>query len=240
MELSIGIVFLLGFCIYAFFRGVYVLAVIDFDIVADGKVGDLNDTQREYLHDVVSSGKHLMVIINDILDLAKVEAGKIELRYSTVDLVGFLNDSLGIIRDQADRKGVALATEFADLPSQVNIDARLMRQVIYNLLQNAVKFTDRAGRVTLSAEIEEAAATTLLTITVCDTGIGIDSANLERIFEDFEQISSFIDSSTKGTGLGLALRKQFVELHGGIITAESEGLGRGSIFSFSVPIGGPD
>ena len=205
------------------------------EIVLSEKIGELNETQREYLGDVLSSSRHLLAIINDVLDLARVEAGKADLEYSEVDLPSLLRDSIRIVEDQAERKGVHVEADVDGVPASVTIDERMIRQVLYNLLQNAVKFTDAGGSVKLSGAVSDFTTDTVY-LMVSDTGIGLDADDLGRVFENFEQIQPETrNAAQQGTGLGLALCRRFVELHGGRIWAESDGPGTGSIFTCRIP-----
>jgi len=205
------------------------------EIVLSEKVGELNPAQLEYLGDVVSSGRHLLAIINDILDLSRVEAGKSELEYGEVDPRSLLHESLRIVEDQAEQKGIQLEVSSGNLPDSIIIDERMIRQVLYNLLQNAVKFTNNGDMVTLSGGMSEVSDETVY-ISVTDNGIGLDPKNLERVFDDFERIAGEHQVGQGGTGLGLALCQRFIGLHGGNLWAASEGLGTGSTFTFNIPI----
>ena len=204
------------------------------EIVLNEKVGILNDIQHEYIGDVVSSSRHLLSIINDILDLARVESGKAEMEFRNVDLQLLLRDALKIVEDQAEKKSIQLEIETHNLPLNVVIDERMIRQVIYNLLQNAVKFTNDGGTVKLSGGVSELSNETIF-IQISDTGIGLDSGHLEGIFGDFEQVNGEHQIAQEGTGLGLSLSRRFVEMHGGSIWATSDGLGTGSTFTFRIP-----
>jgi signal transduction histidine kinase len=207
------------------------------DLLLEGVVGGaLTDVQREYLGDVASSGRHLLSLITDILDLSKVEAGKLNVRRESVNIRELLEHSLLMVRDRAFRHGIDTAIDFRDPPTEIVADQRMMKQILYNLLANAVKFTPDGGKVTVicSAQAGEGDRA-LVTIDVADTGAGLDADDLERIFTPFEQVDC-ASTAREGTGLGLALTKRMVELHGGRIWARSEGRGKGSTFHVSLPV----
>jgi signal transduction histidine kinase len=206
-------------------------AIIGFTEVMLEKIfGELNAKQDEYLRDVLSSGRHLLTLINDILDLSKIEAGRMELERSTFSLRTALENGVTMVRERASRHDIAIALDLGQGLDEVAGDERKVKQVIYNLLSNAVKFTPDGGRVNVSAARENGAAT----VTVRDTGIGIAPEDQERIFEEFSQVGRDPERSREGTGLGLTLSKRFVELHGGTLRVESAP-GRGSAFTFTLP-----
>jgi len=202
--------------------------------------GALNKTQHEYLADVRQSNRHLLELVNDILDLSKIEAGKMGLRPKQVELLPLLENSLTMVREKALAHEIQLDLQIAkDLPATLWADERQLKQVIYNLLANAVKFTPDQGQVTLIASCRSAGGTTrtpLLEIQVQDTGIGLEASEIARIFKPFEQAQS---AKQQGTGLGLSLTKSLVEMHGGEIRAASPGPGQGSCFTFTIPISPP-
>lgn len=207
------------------------------DLVLNGSVGALNDSQKEYLQDVSFSSKHLLSLINDILDLSKVESGKLELTVADVDLGELLERSALMLREKANNHGISLNVDFTNAPTRVRVDERRLRQVIYNLLSNAVKFTPDGGSVTIRAwEPDQTAPGKALQISVSDTGVGIDQENLERIFLPFEQVKDDAEKNQEGTGLGLSLCRRLVELHGGRIWAQSEGVGKGSTLQLVLPL----
>ena len=223
------------------------------DLMASGKCGNLNVTQREYLGDVLNSSRHLLSLINDILDLSKVEAGKMELELSDISLSSLLNQSLKMVQEKALKHQLKLAVEIEDELETIRVDERKMKQILYNLLSNATKFTPDGGRITLKVErivkteqnlrarnLKKSATTSShwLKISISDSGIGIKKEDLERIFKSFEQADGSSSRHFQGTGLGLSLTRRMVELHGGKIWAESEGPGHGSTFSFMIPNGG--
>jgi signal transduction histidine kinase len=192
--------------------------------------GELNPKQTEYLEDVHSSGQHLLSLINDILDLSKIEAGRLELAAAKVDLPTAIENALVLIHERAARKGIELTSRLDPALGEINADERKLKQVLINLLANAVKFTDTGGRVTVRA----APTASGVRVEVEDTGIGIAAEHLELIFEEFRQVTDPSARKQEGTGLGLALVKRLVTLHGGETWVRSE-LGRGSTFGFSIP-----
>jgi signal transduction histidine kinase/CheY-like chemotaxis protein len=209
-------------------------AVIGFsEVLLERMFGDLNDRQEEYLHDIWSSGKHLLELLNEILDLSKVEAGQMTLELSEFSLQEALGHGLALVRERAARHDIRLGLEVAADVGPVRADELRIRQVIVNLLSNAVKFTPDGGRVEVQARTEGPE----VVVTVADTGTGVAVEDRERIFESFQQ-GGRRASTTEGTGLGLTLSKRIVELHGGRIWVESE-LGEGSTFGFAIPAGTP-
>ena len=223
------------------------------EVVLDKQVGDLNTDQEEYLTDVLQSSRHLLSLINDILDLSKVEAGKMELSLSRVDLKGLMERSLVIIKEKALKHRIALSSSFDGVPEIISADERKLKQVLYNLLSNAVKFTPDGGSVCLSAVSGPQArmlldagpgvgtvfagnGTSFVVISMTDTGIGIKQDDFVRIFDPFEQADGSISRRFQGTGLGLSLSRRLVEMHHGLIWAESEGEGKGSTFRVLLPV----
>jgi signal transduction histidine kinase len=206
-------------------------AIIGFsEVLLEQMFGPLNDKQAEYLNDVLTSGRHLLSLINDILDLSKVEAGRMELAQSRFSLRLALENGVTMIRERAARHEISVALDVGSGLDEVTADERKVKQIIYNLLSNAVKFTPDGGRVDVAAAREDG----YVRVVVRDTGIGIAPADQERIFEQFSQVGRDPERAREGTGLGLPLSKRFVELHGGRITVESEP-GRGSAFTFTLP-----
>jgi signal transduction histidine kinase len=204
------------------------------ELVVDKNFGDLNEMQEEYLNDALKGSRHLLSLINDILDLSKVEAGKLQLQLSNVNIAMVLKHSLVVIKEKAMKHGIKIEVRIDDIvPEAVTVDERKFKQIIYNLLSNAVKFTPDGGKITLTATLIDE---NLLQISVIDTGIGLKDKDQERIFNVFEQIEASSNRKYQGTGLGLSITKQFVELHDGRIWAESEGEGQGSRFCFIVPV----
>jgi signal transduction histidine kinase/CheY-like chemotaxis protein len=208
-------------------------AVIGFsDVLLDRMFGELNDRQAEYVRDIRDSGVHLLELINDILDLSKVEAGRMELELEPVSLAEAVDHALSMVRERAADHGIALRVEIDPAVDAMLADDRKLRQVLVNLLGNAVKFTPPGGTVTLSARREADEAQ----VAVSDTGPGIADEDRERIFEAFQRGDRAARRSAEGTGLGLTLCRRIVELHGGRIWVSSR-LGEGSTFTFSIPFG---
>jgi signal transduction histidine kinase/DNA-binding response OmpR family regulator len=211
-------------------------AIIGFsEVLLEHMFGDLNERQDEYLNDILSSGQHLLSLINDILDLSKVEAGKMELERGMFDLKHLLEGSLVMIKERALAHNITLSLDLADDFSVITGDERKIKQVLFNLLSNAVKFTRDRGQVGIRAYgVPDA-----VEIAVWDTGIGIPVEEQERIFEEFQQVGHGLAGKTEGTGLGLALAKKFVEMHGGRMWVTSTS-GEGSTFAFTLPLVGED
>jgi signal transduction histidine kinase len=180
----------------------------------------------------MESGRHLLSLINDILDLSKVEAGKMELELGEFDLKELLMKSLVFIKERAYMHGIGLSADIQDGIGAVKADERKVKQVVYNLLSNAAKFTPDKGKIGIEAKkINDSE----IRVCVWDTGIGIEKSDGEKVFSEFEQIDSEYLRKYAGTGLGMPLSKKFVELHGGRMWFESEGRGRGSRFYFTLP-----
>jgi len=206
-------------------------AIIGFsEVLLERMFGEINPKQEEYLRDVLSSGRHLLTLINDILDLSKIEAGRMELERGTFSLRAALENGVTMVRERASRHEIQLGLEVGAELDSVAGDERKVKQVIYNLLSNAVKFTPDGGRVDVSA----ARADGHVRVVVRDSGIGIAPEDQQRIFEEFSQVGRDPERSREGTGLGLTLSKRFVELHGGRITVDSAP-GKGSAFTFTLP-----
>ena len=207
-------------------------AIIGFSEMLDEQMfGDLNEKQAEYVKDIHSSGKHLLSLINDILDLAKVEAGRMELNVSEFNLPATIDNALTLVRERAARHGLKLSAQVDPDLSDLTGDERKVKQVLLNLLSNAVKFTPEGGSVTVRARRDGAVAE----IAVIDTGVGIAPADQAAVFEEFKQVGNDVTKKGEGTGLGLALARSFVELHGGRIWLTSEP-GKGSSFIFTLPL----
>ncbi len=206
-------------------------AIIGFSEVLLEKIfGSLNPKQEEYLADVLSSGRHLLTLINDILDLSKIEAGRMDLERGTFSLRTALENGVTMVRERASRHEIQLGLDVGAELEEISGDERKVKQIIYNLLSNAVKFTPDGGRVDVTAAREDGH----VRVVVRDTGIGIAPNDQERIFEEFSQVGRDPERSREGTGLGLTLSKRFVELHGGRITVDSAP-GKGSAFTFTLP-----
>ena len=206
-------------------------AIIGFsEVLSDKMFGEVNDKQLEYLNDIHSSGHHLLTLINDILDLSKIEAGRMEMDLSQFNLPLLLDNTTTLVRERALRQGLTLTLEVDDSLGDWVADQRKLKQVLINLLSNAVKFTPAGGRVTLRARSLERG----VEIAVADNGVGIAPDQQTLVFEEFRQAGGDYLRKTEGTGLGLALAKRFVELHGGTIRLESAP-GQGSTFAFILP-----
>ena len=207
-------------------------AVIGFaEVMIDGKAGPVNAEQQEYLNDILTSGHHLLQLINDVLDLAKIEAGRMELDPETFSIQTVADEVCAIMRPIASKRNITINLHAADDAGAVTLDLRKFKQVLYNLLSNAIKFSHDAGEVKLIIGLD---AKQQLQVAVQDSGIGIKSDDLPRIFREFEQLESGAARRFPGTGLGLALTKRLIELHNGSITVESE-LGKGSTFTAKMP-----
>jgi len=210
-------------------------AIIGFSEVLQEKYfGELNEKQAEYVSDILESGRHLLALINDILDLSKVEAGKMELELSRIEIKELLENSLIMIKEKAMkhdiRLDICIAKEEENL--ELAVDERKLKQIMFNLLSNAVKFTSTGGLIKVEAKLKGEE----VVISVSDTGIGIAPEHQEKIFEDFYQIQGGVKDKTAGTGLGLPLTRRLVEMHGGTIWVESDGKDKGTQFSFSLPV----
>jgi len=206
-------------------------AIIGFSqVLRQSLFGPINEKQEEYLDDILSSGNHLLSLINDVLDLSKVEAGQVELEVASFSLREALERGVVMVREPATKDGVRLSLELAPGVDLVEGDERRLRQVIFNLLSNAVKFTPEGGEVVVATASRDHE----VLISVTDTGPGIRVEDHERIFEEFHQTDVGVQQR-EGTGLGLALSKRLVELHGGRIWVESEP-GKGSTFVFTLPV----
>ena len=205
-------------------------AIIGFSqVLRDGLFGEVNAKQEEYLEDILTSGHHLLALINDVLDLSKVEAGQVQLELAPFSIQDALERGVSMVREQATRNGVQVTLHANDGFHVVTGDERRVRQVIFNLLSNAVKFTSAGGSVDVTAT----RANGEVRVSVADTGPGITEDDLGRIFEEFQQTEAGARQH-EGTGLGLALSKRFVEMHGGRIWCDSE-VGKGSTFVFTIP-----
>ncbi|MDD4242571.1 MAG: HAMP domain-containing sensor histidine kinase, partial [Smithellaceae bacterium] len=228
-------------------------AIIGFsEVLKEQFFGPLVEKQEEYVDDILESGRHLLSIINDILDLSKVEAGKMDLEPAEISVADLIGGSMIMVKEKAARHRISLERDIAKEVENLVImaDQRKLRQVLYNLLSNAEKFTPDGGSIRLSARIvlasppadaepQEAAAgktVPFLEIAVADTGIGIDAENLEKVFDPFFQVEGSRQGKTPGTGLGLPLSRELIELHGGTLRGESEGPGKGSTFIFRIPL----
>jgi GAF domain-containing protein/HAMP domain-containing protein len=207
-------------------------AIIGFsEVLLERMFGELNVKQDDYLKDIHSSGKHLLSLINDILDLSKVEAGRMELEPAAFDVPTAIDNAMTLVRERAQRHDIALGVAVAGGVDEIVADERKFKQILLNLLTNAVKFTPDGGRVDVIAR----RAGPLLEVAVRDTGIGIAKEDQDAVFEEFRQVGRHYTNKQEGTGLGLALTRRFVELHGGTIRLDSEP-GQGSTFTFTIPV----
>ena len=210
-------------------------AIIGFsEILEDMHFGPLNQKQIRYVTNILNSSRHLLQLINDILDLSKVESGKMEFQPSRVNVGALLKNSLVMVKEKAMNHQIELKLEISNLPRdfQIQADERKLKQIMFNLLSNATKFTPDGGCIIISARIP---SPSVIEISVMDTGIGIEPENRNRIFDEFVQLDSSHNRQYAGTGLGLALTRRLVEIHGGQIKLESAGEGKGSTFTFSIP-----
>ena len=231
-------------------------AIIGFsEVLRDGLMGDMTDQQRQFIGDIFSSGNHLLSLINDILDLSKIEAGKMTLDLESMDVASVIANSLSIIREKAAVRRVRLEKDAPDALGAIQADPRKVKQILYNLLSNAVKFTSEGGEVKLHAAcvpraevgslkgswkgrvfpVADNEFTEFLEITVTDNGIGMSAEGLARLFQPFSQIDSGLARKFEGTGLGLAMVKLLAELHGGSVAVASE-VGAGSRFTVWLPL----
>jgi len=207
-------------------------AIIGFsEALMDRMFGEVNEKQADYLKDIHESGRHLLSLINDILDLSKIEAGRMELDVSTFHLPSALSNAMTLIRERAQRHGIELGLDVDQRLGEFQADERKFKQIMLNLLSNAVKFTPDGGRVDVCAKKD----TDKIEIAVKDTGIGIAPEDQAAVFEEFKQVGRDQMRKAEGTGLGLALTRRFVELHGGAIRLESTP-GKGSTFTVSLPL----
>ena len=206
-------------------------AIIGFsEVLGERLFGELNEKQAEYTDDILSSGRHLLSLINEILDLSKVEAGRMELELAKFDLPLAIDNARTFVRERATKHGINLDVTVDERLGDFVGDERKIKQILLNLLSNAVKFTPEGGRIGIKARQADGS----VEISVSDTGIGIAPEDQPKIFEEFRQVGSDYTHKVEGTGLGLTLAKKFVELHGGKIWVESE-VGKGSTFSFTLP-----
>jgi two-component system CheB/CheR fusion protein len=202
------------------------------EVLFDETFGPLNEKQKQYVNNVLTSGKHLLLLINQILDMAKVEAGKMKLTLSSLSMKSLLNDISLLVADMVAKKRIVMELEIAENMPNIEADDLKVKEIIYNLLSNAVKFTPEGGKIgmrakQLGSEIE---------VVVWDTGVGIAAENMGKIFEGFFRVDTPYSRVTEGTGLGLPLSKKLVELHGGKFSVESKGLNQGTSVRFTLPI----
>jgi len=195
--------------------------------------GEVNAKQTEYLGDILESGRHLLSLINDILDLSKIEAGRMELEPADFDLSSAIDNALTLVRERAGRRGIMLGRDVDERVGTIRGDERKVKQVLLNLLSNALKFTPEEGRIDVRATVNEG----MVEVSVADTGVGIAPEDQDAVFEEFRQVGT-ADKKVEGTGLGLALSRKFIELHGGRLWVKSQ-IGTGSTFTFTIPVRPP-
>jgi signal transduction histidine kinase len=206
-------------------------AVIGFsEVLTDRMFGELNEKQEEYLKDIHASGTHLLSLINDILDLSKVEAGRMELELTDFHLPTALDSALMLVRERAGRRSISLQMSVDERLGQIRADERKIRQVVLNLLSNAIKFTPEGGRIEVAAVSKDES----VEVSVSDTGVGIAPEDQQAVFEEFRQVGT-AEKKAEGTGLGLTLCRKFIELHGGRIWVKSQ-VAVGSTFTFTIPV----
>jgi two-component system, cell cycle sensor histidine kinase PleC len=202
------------------------------EVLYDETFGPLNEKQKQYVNNVLTSGKHLLSLINQILDMAKVEAGKMKLSLSSLPMKSLLNELSMLVADMVSKKKIEMLLEItADLPD-IQADELKVKEIIYNLLSNAVKFTPEGGKIGMRAKRSGSE----IEVVVWDNGVGIASENMEKIFEGFFRVDTPYSRVTEGTGLGLPLSKKLVELHGGRFSVESKGLNKGTSVRFTLPV----
>lgn len=200
------------------------------DMMLSGNVGDLNEKQAKYINHISTGGKHLLELINDILDLSKIEAGKMEIQYESFSVSDVIEEVTMLIAPLALKKKIDLNIQVEPQLGSINADKIKFKQILYNLASNAIKFTPEKGYVGITANLVE----NMLEISVTDNGIGISTKDLCRLFQPFQQLNSYMTREHEGTGLGLILVKKYVEMHGGSVWVESE-VGKGSTFTYSIP-----
>jgi signal transduction histidine kinase len=220
-------------------------AVIGFSqVLANQTYGAVNDRQLEYLTSILAGGRHLRKLVDDVLDLAKVDSGHLTLDLTKVSVAEDIPEVVGVVQALAHQKNITVTVEVKEPLPAITGDRMRVQQMIYNLLSNAIKFTGPGGHVTVTADTIASAVpngTCMLRIRVADTGIGIKPEDQARIFDKFERGDSSSAREQEGTGLGLALTRKLVELHGGHISVESEGVkGRGSLFTVLLPLAPPE
>ncbi len=201
------------------------------DLLLLGGAGETTDIQKKFLDNISTSGKNLLSIINGILDISKIEAGKMELNYELFNLYSTMDELKQLIKPLADKKGITVEFNRDEKPEKIYADRIKLKQILFNIASNSIKFTPKGGKVTISV----AQAHDKIQFVVKDTGIGISEENKEKIFAPFTQLDSSLSRFYEGTGIGLFLVKQFVEMHGGKIWFESE-VGKGTVFAFELPL----
>jgi two-component system CheB/CheR fusion protein len=202
------------------------------EVLYDETFGPLNEKQKKYANNILTSGKHLLLLINQILDMAKVESGKMKLALSILPIKSLLNDISMLVADMVSKKKIEMLLEIADDLPDIEADELKVKEIIYNLLSNAVKFTPEGGKLGMRAKKVDSE----IEVVVWDTGVGIAPENMGKIFEGFFRVDTPYSRVTEGTGLGLPLSKKLVELHGGKLSVESKGLNKGTSVRFTLPI----
>ena len=205
------------------------------EVLFDETFGPLNAKQKSYVQNIMASGKHLLMLINQVLDVSKIEAGKMGLALAQVDTQRLLREILMLVADLAGKRRISIAVEIPEGLPVIQADELKAREIIYNILSNAIKFTPSGGAIGLRAR----RAGDSVEIEVWDTGIGIAAENLQRIFEGFFRVEAPHSPVTEGTGLGLALSRKLAELHGGTLSVESKGLGQGTLVRVILPVSAP-
>jgi two-component system CheB/CheR fusion protein len=205
------------------------------EVLYDETFGPLNEKQKKYVTNVLTSGKHLLLLINQILDMAKVEAGKMKLTLSSLPMQSILNEISLLVADMVNKKKLQMAHEIAEDLSNIEADDLKVKEILFNLLSNAIKFTPEGGKIGMRAKN----AGSEIEIVVWDTGVGVAPENMEKIFEGFFRVDTPYSRVIEGTGLGLPLSKKLVELHGGKFSVESEGLNKGVSIRLTLPIMSP-
>jgi len=202
------------------------------EFLVDERAGPVNTKQKEYLNDVLNSGRHLLQLINDVLDLSKIEAGRMDVFPEALTLSKIIDEVCSTIDPLARKKEISITHSISSVPESISLDQQKLRQVLYNLLSNAVKFTNDGGRVEIIVNADDGHR---LQLQVKDTGIGIKPEDFNKLFIEFQQLGSGPERHHQGTGLGLALTKKIVELQNGSIGVEST-VGEGSVFTVVLPI----
>jgi len=202
------------------------------EVLYDETFGQLNEKQKIYANNILTSGKHLLKLINQILDMAKVEAGKMKLALTSLPLKTLLHEISLLVADSVSKKELHLLLEIAEDLPDIEADELKVKEILYNLLSNAIKFTPEDGQIGMRAKKVDSG----IEIVIWDMGVGIASENMDKIFEGFFRVDTPYSRLTEGTGLGLPLSKKLVELHGGHLFVKSEGLNRGTSVRFTLPI----
>lgn len=202
------------------------------EVLYDETFGPLNPKQKQYVKNVLVSGNHLLLLINEILDMAKVEAGKMTLSISELPIREVLYEISGLIENEGNNKSLQMSIDISKDLNNIEADSLKIKQILYNLLSNAIKFTPYGGQIGIKATQND----TDISIIIWDTGIGIAPENIKKIFEGFFRIETPYSRVTEGTGLGLPIAKSLVELHGGNLKVESDGVDKGTSVQITLPI----